>query len=548
MPASQGTLEVAPQPSDSIANEIVVAMPPRIQVHDAGFNMVRKGFGSLQEKLNPGLYLVRVENGATPFEKVIYVPPGGRAEVSYPVENQPQTFSAGVVYGSSSLHEYTGGFTRHLSQTVAAKKHGTGARLVVLASRPDETQRAPIKFRSVRLLNASGNLLDDLAQSSLTEGPNTGDLATAYAAEVDAGGLVLEWKDESTKAASCWRQSLWLPAGYAMVIFLTVPPGRSTPVMSSASIHLAHLEEGFEPSASSASAAECALDSLRTRRQLLSKSRLQNDLLGGKFQNPMLGIYGAHMILQRTMPDSEKAEILKEVLGNLENLVPKSPDVAALRLMANRLLGSSSAVPLCDWPPMIRLGYVAYREADYAQPGAFIGDKSVADRIRTALASGGVWTRWNAERNSVVEFPNASNATLQKVISKRLAQSVKAAGLQIEPEQVKGFSSAIADAGFLLGKHVLSALAPTLLGSAAGEESVDVQQSMERILSSSTGESTSTSEEMAASEQSALADFSWTGLNKNQIKDVARSVLRWPWQSVKPDNHSELTLLREDAP
>ncbi|HZD50733.1 MAG TPA: hypothetical protein VE178_18455, partial [Silvibacterium sp.] len=252
MPAPQGILQVTPEPGDSIANEIVEAMPPRIQVHDAGFNMVRKGFGSLQEKLNPGLYLVRVENGAIPFERVVHVPPGGRAELSYPVEKQPQTFSAGVVYGSSSLHEYTGGFTRHLSQTVAAKKHGTGARLVVLASRSDETRRVPIKFQSVRLLDASGKFLDDLAQSSLTEGPNTGDLATAYAAEVDAGGLVLEWKDESTKAASCWRQPLWLPAGYVILIFLTVPPGRSTPVMSSASIHLARLEEGFEPLASSA--------------------------------------------------------------------------------------------------------------------------------------------------------------------------------------------------------------------------------------------------------------------------------------------------------
>ena len=472
--------------------------------------------------------LVRVENGATPFEKVIHVPPGDRAKVSYPVDKRPQTFSAGVVYGSSSLHGYTGGFTRHLSQTEAAKKHGTGSRLVVLASRPDETQgTTPITFRSVRLLDASGKFLDDLAKSSLTETPNTGNLAAAYAAEVDPGGLVLEWKDQSTKAAACSRQPLWLPAGYVMLIFLTVPAGRSTPVMSSASIHLASLEAGFEPHAPSASAAECALDSLRTGRQLLSEARLQKDLLAEKFQNPMLGIYGAHMILQRTMPASEKASILDEVLGNLEKLVPGSPDVCALRLMANRLLGASYPVALCNWPPMIRLGYVAYREADYAQPGAFIGDKSVADRIRTGLASGGVWTRWNAERNSVVEFPNGSITALQKVISKRLAQSAEAAGLQIEAEDVHGFSSAIAGAGLLLGKHVLSALVPTLVGSAAERESIDSPQSMEGILSSSTGESESTSDGKAGSEQSALADFSWTGLNKNQIKDVASSVLRF---------------------
>src|ERR1700758_3631606 len=110
MPALQGTLKITPQPGDhatkDIVENIVKAMPPRIQVHDASFNMVHKGFGSLEEKLDPGLYLVRVENGSHPFEQVKYVPSGEAVEVSYPVFlSQPLSSSAGVVSGSSSLHE-----------------------------------------------------------------------------------------------------------------------------------------------------------------------------------------------------------------------------------------------------------------------------------------------------------------------------------------------------------------------------------------------------------------------------------------------------------
>jgi hypothetical protein len=122
--------------------EIVEAMPPRIQVHDASFNMVHKGFGSLEEKLDPGLYLVRVENGPRPFEEVIHVPSGGRAGVSYPVFSQPLSSSAGVVNGSSSFHEYTGNYTRALSETEAKVKLGAGARLVVLASRAEGRARS----------------------------------------------------------------------------------------------------------------------------------------------------------------------------------------------------------------------------------------------------------------------------------------------------------------------------------------------------------------------------------------------------------------------
>jgi hypothetical protein len=468
---------------------------------------------------------VRVENGSHPFEQVKYVPSGEAVEVSYPVFlSQPLSSSAGVVSGSSSLHEYTLPYTRELSRTEANVKLGTGARLVVLASRPDESQRSPIKFRSIRLLDENGKFLADLAQSSVAEGSTPG-LSAAFAAEINAGGIVIEWKNQSTKAAFCWRQPLWLPEGYVMLVFLSVPPRSAVPRMASASIHLARREEGFEPRASSASATERALDSLRTGRQLLSYTRVKQDLLEEKFQNPMLGIYGAHMILQRTMPDEDKARILKEVLENLEKLVPGSPDVAALKLMSSRL-GERSRVPPCTWPPMIRLGYVAYRDADYEQPGAFIEGSSVADRVRTALASGGVWTRWNAERGSVAEFPNATPAAIRKTISKRLAQAAKVTGLPLPSAKVQEFSSAIADAGFTLGKHVLSVLAPTLLGGAAEGEVREAQGSIERVLSSLAAEHPPTSEAELSMGQDAFQNLSWTGLNKNQIKDLARSVLK----------------------
>jgi hypothetical protein len=525
MPILQGTLAVSPQPQDQTATTLVEAMPPRIEVHDASFNMVGKGFGSLEEKFDPGLYLVRVEAGGRPFEKVIHVQPESTANVSYPVFSQPLSSSAGVVAGSSSLHEYTGDYTRQLSQTKAKVRLGSGARLVVLASRPSPAERAPIKFQSIRLLDKEGVCVADLARRAPAQGSLDDQLSIGFAAEVSPGALVIEWKDENQGAAFCWRQPLWLPEGYVMLLFLTVPAGATAPTIDSASIHLAPLDSGFEPRFPSASAAESALESLRTGRQLLSRERLEKDLLEQKFNNPMLGIYGAHMVLRRSIPDSEKAEILKEVLGNLEKLAPGHPDVSALRLMGRGFL-AQSLVPPCSWPPMIRLGYSAFRDADWEQSGAFIERNSVGDRIRSAFAFGGVWTKWSAERGSVAEFPTADPTHLTKTIFNRLAPAAKSLGLDVPSETVQELSSAISGTGLLLGKQVLTALAPALLSKSPEGVGPDEQRLIARTFSTLTREPVSTSESDVSLQQNALENLQWTGLNKDQIREVARSVFK----------------------
>src|SRR5882762_7543904 len=105
MAAQQGTLLVFPQAGKSEAKKIAKAMPPRIEVQDATFKMVAKGFGSLEHKFDAGLYLVRVENGGTPFEQVIHLRSGRTADVGYPLQARPIRSSAGVVLGSRGLHE-----------------------------------------------------------------------------------------------------------------------------------------------------------------------------------------------------------------------------------------------------------------------------------------------------------------------------------------------------------------------------------------------------------------------------------------------------------
>jgi hypothetical protein len=514
--SAQGSLDIAANASDQEAASLVDAMPPRIQVHDAQFRMVAKGFGALNGKFDPGLYLVRVELGNNPFEQVVRVPAAGTASVTYPAGSQPLSSSAAVVHGSSSLHEYTGDYTRTLSSTKADLMLGSGARLVVLASRQDPAEHSPIKFQGVRLLDGVGKCIADLARRSPVKGPTDPNLAIAFAAEVNPGGLVLEWQEDAM--SSYWRQALWIPGGYVMLIFVTVPPESSVPQIASASIHLASLHDGFEPRDGFGPATEVALESLKTRRQLLSEGRLR-DLLRAKFNNPMLGIYGGHMVLQHSISNEEKIEILTEVLDNLDSLIPGSPDVVALRLMSSRLQGS---VPInrqaCSWPPMIRLGYVAFRDSDWNEPGVFIQSGSLADRIRTGLGSGGIWSKWAAERNSRTEFPSSDPTQLIQLIMSRLGQSAK--GIDPSPPGASkpAFSHIIAHAARVLGTQMLEGVAPTLFGPGEafekpnlGDIAVELRSALQK--------------QPAEIERSDAESLAWTGLNKKQAQEVENLLL-----------------------
>ena len=225
----------------------------------------------------------------------------------------------------------------------------------------------------------------------------------------------------------------------------------------------------------------------------------------------MLGIYRAHMVLQRSIPDSEKVHILTEVLRNLEALIPGSPDVAALRLTSSRLKGPPAIhQPPCSWPPMIRLGYLALRDADWDQPGAFIEGRSLADRIRIGLASGGVWSKWNAERSSSAEF---SGANSMEAILDRLTHTAKCVGHDPAAESERDFISAITDAALLLGRHLLPGSAPALLGQAEEFEKLNCGGDGSDILS--------VLQSTAQGERNDYETFAWTGLNKKQIQEVA---------------------------
>jgi hypothetical protein len=167
------------------------------------------------------------------------------------------------------------------------------------------------------------------------------------------------------------------------------------PANELASTHMVAYGMGFDPYFEEARrvnlALELALTGLRQGKAAISKDFL-NLLLYGKFINPMLGVVGAHAMLQER---KIKWSLFDTVVKNLQKLIQGSPDVIALQMLGKNLRNddSKSKVPPVAWPPMLLAGIKGLVGRDAKEPG-LIAPASLAEKCAARLYQKGPWTCW----------------------------------------------------------------------------------------------------------------------------------------------------------
>ena len=109
------------------------------------------------------------------------------------------------------------------------------------------------------------------------------------------------WAEKSPKGGPLvFDQALWLAAGWQTLVFICNSSEGAVP--ESASVHMARVGVDWSPyERDVGQAVELALWSLRQGRSQVPADLL-NLLLESKFQNPMLGILGAHSLLPEPLP------------------------------------------------------------------------------------------------------------------------------------------------------------------------------------------------------------------------------------------------------
>jgi hypothetical protein len=358
-----------------------------ITVLDGHDRVKGTGFGHVALDLPPGLYAVQVERAGIRSEEVYRH--AGKTELRV---GEPKRFSAVPVSDTVTSHEYYQGPAAHWSRTtttapLAAAPDGAGSLFVFLRA-PSAEAATQLAYIGLSIVDDSGRDLASLGQGTAVSDERTGWLA--FNAEAPAGEYALRYRPSDIYHPPARDMAIGVFSGWQTQVFMTLADGPSFP---SASVLMGH---GFDPDDRVAQAVDAALAGLQNRTDLLLREQ-RRLLLYGKFDNPMLGLVGAHVLLQARDVDRRQIETVLDNLGWL--LGQDAPDVRALRLRASRRLGDPVDTRPFERPPMLRAGLEAILEAAADTP-ELVPRGGLMAHVAVERFVDSPWSTWRPRRSS----------------------------------------------------------------------------------------------------------------------------------------------------
>jgi len=377
-----------------------------ILILDGRGRLVQRGFGPQSRfDLEEGIYRVKVITGTESQERPVVL----TQSTAKPVVFAPADFaSAAPLAGTSTSHEYHVAAADQESRKTHVKV-GSGSSLFFLVRdwTPIQSERKhrivgnPAEGLSIYAVSPSADRkICDLASSGTTN--SYGDPWTACTVAVEAG--VYELRLE-LPTGEILRHSVVASPGWQTQSFLFIQPyaTQSGPQwradLSRTSVIMTGVGGGFVPNEPMLRVAELAKVRLAKRtstgRKDSSRPLLPEEmrkLFREKFMNPMLGIYGAHLLL---LEKSFDYPLFRDVVGNLRGMLGNHPDVEALALRADLLPHPSPF----EEPPMLSRSWFLIMEATVDRP-ELVTD-SLAERTGEGLSDGAWFVRRSTQPEMV---------------------------------------------------------------------------------------------------------------------------------------------------
>jgi hypothetical protein len=390
----------------------------KVTIFDAENNEAWTGSGrsEVRVELPRGFYTVRASVGTSFEEKFVRL-----AKPETVSDVMPKQYSPAPIFVSALSHEYYSDTSRDLSRTSTRSPltAGAGADLFVFVRALDESNYHGADLGiDLSIADEAGRTLSQLDPAETKRDPQVGFVGLCAPAAPGFYRLVVGGQAPRTVA-------LWLEPGWQTQVFLL---HHSRPLAESLRIFMARVGAGFEPGDQIPAAVDAGLQALHGGSSELPPSI--DVLLRNKFDNPMLGFIGAHLLLNRArqLPrDSperrECGNLLQMVLGNLGWLAPNAPDTLALQTAAALFFGSAMPNLPLRVPPMLRSGLsaVVFAAAEHPQ---LIEDDSLADRVTSQLFQDSPWTTWQEE--APVGVPAPSGNALTESGTRKKARGAKA--------------------------------------------------------------------------------------------------------------------------
>lgn len=367
----------------------------RIEILDGNLRDIAldHNLGDVSVQVPYGVYAVRFYQGGEFTERLAALTTDARTvTVNLDETDQPRFATAAPVRGTSTTREWQREPARALSVSEPQTPAGhTGGSRVLLFLRNPFDQSAPV-MAGVTLCDLNGTVVFDLdrdGQRDLTQGWVGAHLSLnpgAYRLRRLAADAIVE---QIVFTRPQWQTQLFLLASGRT--------GAPTEVLRT-SVLMAKGSVGFDFDRTDLRWTESALRALESRANI--PGRINRELLWAKFENPMLGIFGALLHLRRK--DIDRG-LMKEAFANLYNLVGPLPDVLAIG-WAVALLDSRFSVDQefittlrdagrVDTPPMLRESWDYLLRASAREEG-LVPEGSLADRLGGRFVSGSPWVAW----------------------------------------------------------------------------------------------------------------------------------------------------------
>lgn len=346
-----------------------------------------RGFGTLDAQLEPGAYLVKVKAGDRVAEKLISLSDKDQHVQFWP--QQIPVLSATPLGESADAIEACWQAIERVAARVKPRRDAAQIALFIRASQSDALPRG------LWLIDRDGSLREKAlgpTEALVADGADW--VAEAYREEivhaiswsVAPGPYRLGMSFESVEGV---ERTVVATEGRATQIFMQTAPGAGfdedrTTVLVGTKLGYDMVRDR------ELRLAETARAQLMTGR-VLKESDLVGALLGGKFEEPMLGLYAAHLLLASEGPDSS---LLRTVLGQLDRLIPQVPDVALLRSIVDRTVLDGS------WfPPMLRASWDLYLRRSY-EPDlrTQAEDSGLLGEISSRVMGQRSWLLWHKQR------------------------------------------------------------------------------------------------------------------------------------------------------
>jgi len=392
-----------------------------VMLLDHLFHPVSRGVAQVRAEVDPGMYLARAIAGNRAEEQAVVVRADAPAKV---VELPMVRFDSPIPLADTrTMHEYQQApVIQALNAPIAAGPENTGGFLLCVRDPSQSAVAAETKtvyeqaYQGFRLLDENGDTVLDY--DAIPSALRLADRLLLHKADLPPASYQLEWK--AVEGPAIRLPLIIRPDMTTQLYVLLARSGhgstRWTPDMENAAMAYGWNARGFAADSPEMRLAERTRYCL-TRGASLMTTPDMDEMLRAKFENPMLGLLAAHLLLLEKDPMFELIETIIRNTGDL--LGDDFPDVVALRMRLASMVPASPGsrhldiVPITV-PPLLRRSWDYLVEATNRTPDLIPKD-SFAYRVSRTVVSNGIWMAWRPERTfTVAPAPTDASKTTEK--------------------------------------------------------------------------------------------------------------------------------------